>query len=443
MTNIQQLLNWFDKSKGVSTDTRSLLEGQLYFALKGDNFDGNQYAKKALETGALLAVVDDASVCKNDKYLLVDDVLTALQELSNIHRKRFDIPVFAITGTNGKTTTKELLTSVISQKFVVHATRGNLNNHIGVPLTLLGLRANHQFLVLEMGASAEGEIRDLCVIAEPTAGLITNIGKAHIEGFGDVATIARTKSELYDYLETNGQTIFMSETLFQNDHFASRSFKNLMLFSPAKMRGTTINNLVLCGNEPAVKIEVEDQVKSKYMAQSNLFGDYNFANLTAVLKIADFYKLTIDHCIRGIESYLPSNNRSQITRDMNDNMIVMDAYNANPSSVHAALDHFVKLVGGKDRYVILGDMLELGNVSVEEHLEVIHKITKNPEICFILVGREFSKAIEVLGAKLADHILFFDQTEMAKVWWNSKQIKKSMILVKGSRGIALEKIFND
>jgi len=444
MSDVMTLLEYLDKSKGVSIDTRTIREGQIYFSIRGENFDGNAYAQDALNKGAILSVVDNRELQGTPNMFFVENVLESLQDLSSLFRKRFSIPVVAITGTNGKTTTKELLHAVLKEKFIVHSTKGNFNNHIGVPLTLLGLKKQHDIAIIEMGASSENEIAFLCKIAQPTAGLITNIGKAHIEGFGSVETIARTKSELYDFLLSTEGLIFLSDKLCENSYFNAGKYKNVASYSGESLKGSRLISVELKANEPCVKLELNKIDGSIIEISSKLFGEYNFDNLVNIIKIADYYGVNGAQIKTGIESYMPSNNRSQLIRDQNNNQIIMDAYNANPSSIEAALKHFVKLDSPVSKIVLLGDMLEMGEESLTEHKKVIEYLGALEELISVFVGQEFNNAKRVLeldNKTISGH--FFRSSAECKSWWKQKAFNNSMILVKGSRGIALEKIFEE
>jgi UDP-N-acetylmuramoyl-tripeptide--D-alanyl-D-alanine ligase len=443
MAPVHYLLQLVNQGHTVSTDTRTLMAGQIFFALKGGNFNGNKYADQAIGKGAFIAVVDekiDLVEQNREKYLLVDDVLSTLQALARKYRQQFDIPVFGITGSNGKTTTKELLHKVLSQKYSVVSTKGNLNNYIGVPLTLLNIVPGSEFAIIEMGASEPGEIAGLCAIALPTAGIVTNVGTAHIEGFGSEKVVWETKSGLYRFLEPNDGTLFIPLAYRNHANFNPSDFLNALYFEGNNIDGKDIVNVELTAHFPFVAIALKTRKDERIHIQSNLFGKYNFENLVNVIKIADYYDLTAEQIKEGIEKYQPANNRSQLVRDVKGNTIIMDAYNANPSSVASALDHFTALESKENRIAILGDMLELGEVEAKEHERVVERLKDFPNILCVFVGVAFSRALKSSVSK-PEHFLFFENTGQATAWWRGQDLRNQLILVKGSRGLALEKLF--
>ena len=424
MDKIAQLYSLFLSSKRVSTDTRTIEEGDLFFALKGPSFDGNQYAKKALEEGAKAVVVDDPEVVENESYFLVDDVLTALQQLATHHRKQLSLPVIGLTGSNGKTTTKELLIRALSCKFKVQATLGNLNNHIGVPLTLLGLKEETEIAIVEMGANKQGDIDELCRIALPTHGLITNIGRAHLEGMGGTEGVLKTKTELFQFLlETDGQVFINSgQEIFTN---MIRRFKNPVLF-PDKADFCQVTFL---GASPNVSFSLPPE-ETSYV--SNLIGHYNFDNIAAALCLAKYFEVPMKEAAAAIAAYVPENMRSQII-ERRSNLILLDAYNANPSSMEAALEAFGKLNKRKHKMVILGDMYELGEYSKAEHEklgELVSKIALD-KICF--TGKDTQYALSK-----APKALYFPDAFSLRNWLQDSNLEDYQILIKGSRGMKLE-----
>jgi UDP-N-acetylmuramoyl-tripeptide--D-alanyl-D-alanine ligase len=440
MQAFDSLLSLIDQGAGVSTDTRTLKKGDLFFALRGENFDGNQFAARALEAGACKVLVDDPAVVDGKEFVLVEDVLSTLQQLALLHRRRFAIPVIGITGSNGKTTTKELLHQVLMQRFRVLATQGNLNNHIGVPITLLALKPEHEVAIVEMGASEPGEIARLCLLAEPTLGLISNVGKAHIEGFGSEQEVCRTKAGLYDFLSANGGISLVPEAIHSHPYFRSRVYENAELFTPDRMNGRSVGSVTLKQDFPMVSIEVHHPGRPALVMESKLFGRYNFDNLVNVIKMADHLGLQPDEWKKGIEEYIPRNNRSQVMQDENENTIILDAYNANPSSVARALDHFLDQPGSQRKVVVLGDMLELGAIAPEEHRRVIERLSGYPRVDVLLVGRLFMEAFEAMHRDFG-HIRSVGTTAEATAWWENQRFTDSLVLVKGSRGIRLETIF--
>ena len=377
---IKDLHSLFLNSTGVSTDTRSIKSGTIFFALKGDNFNANKFATDAIELGALFSVVDEEPEIENDKLIVVNNVLETLQDLAHFHRKYLDIPIIAITGSNGKTTSKELISLVLSEQFTVFATKGNFNNHIGVPLTLLEMDDSTDIGVVEMGANHIGEIRKLCEIAAPDYGYITNFGKAHLEGFGSLQGVIRGKSELYDYLISNSGLVFInaddSKQLKQ-----IKDYNNVFKFSKSKNSDLEISMQV---KTPFVKINFLDQE-----IQSQLIGAYNFSNIAAAISIGHYFELDFLKIKKGIESYQPKNNRSQVVKQKS-NTIILDAYNANPTSMNAALENF-SLMKGDNKIVVLGDMFELGDESFNEHKAVIDLVNSLNFSSIYYIGQHFNK----------------------------------------------------
>lgn len=424
MDKIAQLYDLYLSSKRVSTDTRTIEEGDLFFALKGPSFDGNQYAEKALTSGAKAVVVDDPKVVKDERYFLVKDVLGALQQLATHHRKQLDIPVIGLTGSNGKTTTKELLHRALSGKYKVQATIGNLNNHIGVPLTLLALRAETTMAIIEMGASKQGDIDELCRIALPTHGLITNIGRAHLEGMGGIEGVLKTKTELFQYLlETGGQVFINSgQEIFTN---MIKRFKNPVLF-PGKADFCQVEFL---GASPNVSFSLPPD-ETSYV--SNLIGHYNFDNIAAALCVARYFKVPLKEAAKAIATYIPENMRSQVI-EKRSNLILLDAYNANPSSMEAALKAFDKLDKRKRKMVILGDMYELGEYSKAEHEKVGELVNQMSldKVCF--TGKDTQYALSK-----APKALYFPDPFSLRNWLQDSNLEDYQILIKGSRGMKLE-----
>ena len=437
--NNEEILNIIHNSKGVSIDTRTLEKGNVFFALKGDNFDGNKFVDNAIEKGANLVVCSDKKYLDKKNVIVVRDTLKSLQELANMYRKRFNIPVIAITGTNGKTTTKELLCTILSGKYNVLCTKGNLNNHIGVPLTLLGLKAKYQFAVVEMGASAPGEIDFLCNIAEPNYGVITSIGTAHILGFGSLENIIKTKMELFDYLKKNGGLFFYNKVIQDLSIIINKDGCSLG-FDSTSLEGKAINSIELKKAYPFISLSLHLITKVKKNIETKLYGKYNFNNIVTAVKIADYFGVESGIIKKQLESCSPKNNRSQIL-DWNTNKVILDAYNANPTSMKEALKSFVEIEEGKEKILVLGDMLELGDVSLDEHIRIIDFVTK--EKCFkkiVLIGSEFFNAYKASGVK-NEIIHLFENSKEAKQEILSLDLKKALILAKGSRGIKIESIF--
>lgn len=429
----EQLYEVYIKYPVICTDTRKITRSCLFFALRGENFNGNEFALKALNDGASFAIIDDTRYALNDRFILVDDVLKSLQDLAKFHRRQLHIPVIGITGSNGKTTTKELINSVLSQHFQTYATIGNLNNHIGVPLSLLSIKENYDIAIVEMGANHQKEIEFLCSIAQPTHGLITNVGKAHLEGFGGIEGVRIGKGELYDYLAKTGGTVFInSDNDLLMDMCRERDLKNIVSYGGGLHEYLAVN---LKEVSPSLIVEwsLNNQSnKTSYTAASNLPGTYNFENIAAAICIGSFFKLSPQQINAGIAAYKPENSRSQILNTEH-NIIISDHYNANPSSMAVALDNLAA-IGAKRKVMILGDMFELGDEAAIEHQQIIEKAIKTPSEQRIFIGEEFYK---LKGNIKAD---FYRSTHEAFDALRHMPIKNSTILVKGSRGMKLEKL---
>ncbi|MGB0403533.1 MAG: UDP-N-acetylmuramoyl-tripeptide--D-alanyl-D-alanine ligase [Salibacteraceae bacterium] len=404
----------------VCTDTRNIIPGSIFFALKGDNFNGNQYANKAIELGAKYAVIDEDEFYNNNT-LLVDDVLTTLQQLANEYRNTFNIPVLGITGSNGKTTAKELIHSVISQKFKCHSTPGNFNNHIGLPLTILGMPMGAEFLILEMGDNHSGEIKTLSEIGNPTHALVTNVGKDHIEGFGSFENNKLAKKELFDYVELTKGTAFIPS--FEEELIDMSSGVADRVFFGSQSGYSYVEHTK---SDPFIHFRIEGNKE----ASTNLIGDYNIKNVEMANCIGKYFKVETEDIYTAISKYQPKNNRSQFI-ESNGHKVFLDAYNANPSSVELALDSFDKQHLLNNRVVILGDMLELGEESTKEHQTIADRISKL-DIKAYLIGSEYSKTKKHSG------ISYFDNRKELIEFLNENPLPKSQILIKGSRGIRLE-----
>lgn len=424
---IETIYQKYKECTGVSTDTRSLPEDSLFFALKGPNFDANAFAKDALEKGAKYVVISDEKYREDERYLLVDDTLQALQLLANHHRRQLDIPVLGITGSNGKTTTKELIHAVLSQKYNCWATKGNLNNHIGVPLTLLNAPEDAEILVVEMGANKLRDIHELCEIAEPSHGLVTNVGKAHLEGFGSFEGILRTKSELYQFLlDHKGAAFFNS----RHDYLQSMSKRFVdPVFYPAK---GDFYHCELLKAEPFVVLKAENKEK----IETRLMGVYNFENIAAALCVGKYFEVDAEKANAAVGGYVPANNRSQLIEKENGNMIIMDAYNANPTSMKAAIENFAALNRPK-KVLIVGDMKELGEESVKEHHELGRLIAKYEFDRILLCGLSI---IEVMDNN--PDAIHFESKQMLLNYLKSKKYQDTTFLVKGSRSMGLEEVAN-
>jgi UDP-N-acetylmuramoyl-tripeptide--D-alanyl-D-alanine ligase len=426
-TSTETLYSIFQKGAKISTDTRQVSEGCIFFALKGDKFDGNQYAAEALQKGAAYAVVDDPAVVADDRFLLVEDVLAALQDLARHHRKTFTFPVIALTGSNGKTTTKELIAKVLSMKYNTYATKGNLNNHIGVPLTILSVDpAKHEMAVIEMGANHQAEIALLSTIALPTHGLITNIGKAHLEGFGGVEGIKKGKGELFDFLSKKKGTVFANTTHDTIMEMVSkrRAFGEIVFYCSE----SSAVNPILLQESPFVIFENNGKKVSTHLP-----GSYNFDNICAALAVGKHFEVADEDANEAVSTYQPDNNRSQIVKK-GSNTVIMDAYNANPSSMAAAVANFAKLDAPK-KMLILGDMFELGNAAEEEHLALGKLIAAEKFDIVILSGKLMQHALPALPKAY-----YFPDKFSLHNWVMDNPQENTYILIKGSRGMALETV---
>ncbi|MEA1886111.1 MAG: UDP-N-acetylmuramoyl-tripeptide--D-alanyl-D-alanine ligase [Bacteroidota bacterium] len=417
-----------DNSFNISIDSRKVSGGEVFFALKGENFDGNRFAPEALVKGATVAVIDDPSY-ERPNTVLVDNVLKELQALALKQRNIFNIPVLAITGSNGKTTTKEILSRVLAQEYKVHYTRDNLNNHIGVPLTLLSCPVDAGFMIVEMGANHIGEIRELCYIARPAYGLITNIGKSHLEGFGSLEAVARAKTELYDYIEAEGGYVFYNE----NDTFLTNAIRQRQITSVPYLRpGKHKINILEVNQMPHLGMLLEiDGVK--YTFHTRLFGLYNLENVLAALSIGLFFNISPGRAQKAIASYMPVNNRSQILKT-GKNTLICDSYNANPVSMSRSLESFRKYQGD-NKTVILGDMFELGDYETEEHEKLLEELAAMDDLNVILVGKVFNS----LARKY--NMLSFESREQLIKYLEDKPVRDSLVLIKASRALGLEEIY--
>ena len=409
-----ELYDIFEQCSGVTTDSRKISDGVLFVALRGANFDGNNFAIGALEQGALYAVVDNSEIiAANPDYAerlyYVDNTLAALQVLAAEHRERLAIPIIAIAGSNGKTTTKELVSRVLAERFEVYATKGNLNNHIGVPLTLLAMNRDTEFGVVEMGASAQKEIELLCNIAKPNYGILTNIGNAHLEGFGGKEGIRKGKGELFDHLEEYGGVAFVP------------------------MEDVTLCDMAVCHQNMATEYYTRS-IADGY--KSHLSGDYNYYNIATAVAVGSYFDIDAERIAAAIESYIPDNNRSQESITQRGNTLIIDCYNANPSSMEVAIANIASKAGSK--LLILGDMLELGEWSHNEHCRILELAAEVRQSELVLVGPHFHKAAHALGIGAT---CCNDSTEAAE-WIAQSHISNTTILLKGSRGIALEKIID-
>ncbi len=426
MTN--ELYRLFLDSAGVCTDSRKAGEGQIFFAIKGDTFDGNKFAASAIEAGCKFAVVDNADFAKDERYILVEDALKALQNLSKFHREKFDIPLLAITGSNGKTTTKELVAAILSKKYRLMATRGNLNNHVGLPLTLLELNSQHELAVVEMGANQPGEIGLLSKLAQPSYGIITNIGAAHLEGFGSLEGVKKAKSELYAYLSENGGTGLVNRDndilmeLCKRYPFEAVFYgtKGDLFLRGVKEKSSPFITMTLSGKSMPREINVK----------TKLTGKYNGENIAAAACAGRYFNIDPFDIKEALEYYEPRNNRSQICRS-GSNLLYIDSYNANPVSMKLAIEEFASMEGGP-KWLILGDMLELGNYARKEHILILDMLTGYSFKDVLLVGKHFMEHSNDYPFR------FFETTKELNEWLRSNKPENSFVLIKGSRGIRLE-----
>lgn len=424
--SIDQLYRIYLTHPSVQTDTRKLQPGDLYFALKGPNFNGNAFAQKALDCGASYAVIDEGEFAVEGKTILVDDVLQTLQQLALYHRQQFSIPFLAITGSNGKTTTKELIHAVLSTTFKTSTTEGNLNNHIGVPLTILKIKPDAEMAVIEMGANHQKEIASYCVIALPTHGLITNVGKAHLEGFGGEEGVRKGKGELFDYLRQHGGAIFRMND-YEYLHEMSEGLSNIFTY------GTTDADVAGNAAQSDTFLAVEFSKGFTGTIKTSLVGTYNLPNVLAAVAVGKAFGVADEKIKAAIENYTPSNSRSQLVQKGR-NKIILDAYNANPSSMKAAIENFAKAEGG-NKILVLGAMAELGKESGNEHKAIIAEIEKHRWKNVLLVGGDFLKN---------EHsFLSFTKPEEAGTWLKAQNIRDAFLLVKGSRSMQMEKVLND
>lgn len=423
---MENLFELFYSCKGVCTDTRKIIKDSLFICLKGANFDGNSYADEALLQGAKYVIVSDKSKANNSTKFWVEDTLVFLQQLARAHRRKLGTRIIGITGSNGKTTSKELVNTVLSQKYNVLCTQGNLNNHIGVPLTLLELQADHQLAIIEMGANKPGDIEELVTICEPNFGVITNIGKAHLEGFGNLEGVIKTKTELFNFLskEANG-VIFYNQ---DDERIMAQIPANCSTFSYGKSKSS---NLVgtLVRLKPEVLFSYQTNKLSSELVSTQIIGEYNFYNLLLASAVGVYFDVELHSINSALSQYKPNNNRSQVEQTTKGNTLILDAYNANPTSVHAAVNSFSK-TEAKQKVIVLGDMLELGADSLTEHAKVVD-LVKDLNISCYFVGEIYKK----IGSSAAH---FFTDKKEARNFFSQNPIKNHMIMLKGSRGIGLE-----
>lgn len=417
---IAELHFHFLNSNGICTDTRSLVTGQLYFALKGENFNGNTFAQQALDQGAAIAIIDENDF-QAERTALVDDVLATLQQLATYHRNYLNVPIIGLTGSNGKTTTKELINAVLSQHFETTATAGNLNNHIGVPLTLLSMDADTEIGIVEMGANHQGEIKMLSAIAQPNYGYITNFGKAHLEGFGGIEGVIKGKSELYDYLRNTQGTVFIND----NDQIQlekSKDITNITFGSdrsdiPMVLKNATPTLTVACGST---------------IFDSHLIGAYNFSNIAAAIAIGTHFKIAPEQIKSGIDNYIPENNRSQIIK-RDTYQVILDAYNANPTSMKAALEN-LNLHRNGPTIAFIGNMFEVGSTAKEEHQDILNLAASLGIDQVYAIGPDFGDSVAQKNQEVYEEYHAFAKAYSLAI------PKGATILIKGSRGMKMERV---
>lgn len=424
--HIKDLYNLYLQNPSVETDTRKIKSGDIFFALKGPNFNGNDYAISALSQGASYCIVDEYLQTTDSRIIQVTNCLEALQELAKMHRQQFLIPFIAITGSNGKTTTKELVHAVLSSSYICYTTIGNLNNHIGVPLTILRIKKDAEFAVIEMGANHQKEIESYCTYTMPTHGLITNCGKAHLEGFGGEAGVKKGKGELFDYLRNHNGAAF----IFQDFDYLkemSKGIKHVITYGTdsqfAQYSGTVLQHSEL------LNVRITSGVSFREL-KTNLVGDYNLPNVLAAVAIGKYFKVPDDKIKKALENYTPSNSRSQLI-EKEGMKIILDAYNANPSSMKVAVENFAAM-NGTNKVLMLGGMMELGNESIEEHKSLVKLISAFTWHKVVLVGNDFKD--------LPTDFIHFTDVTTARNWYREQHFKNSQVLIKGSRSMQMEKV---
>lgn len=419
---IEQLYQVFLKHPCIQTDTRKLTTGDLYFALKGERFDGNEFAGAALQAGAAYAIVDNPQIATSDSYIVVHDVLSTLQALAKHHREQFNIPFIGITGSNGKTTTKELVHAVLSSQYRTYTTFGNLNNHIGIPLTLLRVKKDAQFAIIEMGANHQKEIAGYCTYTAPTHGIITNCGKAHLEGFGGVEGVRKGKGELYDYLRDTNGTAFV---MWDYDYLQTMS-QNIQHIIRYGTSDADINGIVL-DSAPYLRLEIDIQ-GNRQEIQTQLVGDYNLPNVLVAVAVGHHFNVPMHQIVTAIEHYHPENSRSQMI-EWKGNRVILDAYNANPTSMKAAIENFSRVPAAK-KILMLGAMAELGEESLMEHEHIIQLITTLGFDQVVLVGGDFGK--------IKHPFIQLPDSNAGAEWLQAQSLSDAHILIKGSRSMKME-----
>ena len=426
---IEQLYNIYQQYPSIQTDTRKLKAGDIFFALKGGNFNGNHFAKQAIDEGAVYSIIDEKEFEIPGKTILTEDVLTTLQQLAKYHRQQFQIPFIAITGSNGKTTTKELIHAVLSSTYKTYTTEGNLNNHIGVPLTILKIKPDAEMAVIEMGANHAGEIASYCNYTLPTHGIITNVGKAHLEGFGSIEGVKKAKGELFDFLR--GQPNAFAFIMWDYDYLREMSKGISGIIKYGTQAEAHINGKVK-KNEKYLEIEITQGLDDPFI-RTQLVGDYNLPNILAAVTVGKTFKVPDEKIKSAIENYEPANSRSQLI-EKDSNKIILDAYNANPSSMKLAIENFAKLKAN-NKVLMLGAMAELGDESLQEHKAIVELIKQNNWKKVVLVGGDFLKF---------DHpFIKYENSLQVKDWYQQHQFENTHFLIKGSRSMQMENILKD
>jgi UDP-N-acetylmuramoyl-tripeptide--D-alanyl-D-alanine ligase len=430
IVTIEALYQLFLQHPSIQTDSRKLQRGDLFFALKGPYFNGNEFALKALDAGAAYTIVDE-DIAGNDRRIIrTDNVLEKLQQLAKHHREQFNnlpgnqVPFIAITGSNGKTTTRELVHAVLSSHYKTYATQGNLNNHIGIPVTLLRIQKDAEMAVIEMGANHRKEIEGYCTYTQPTHGIITNCGKAHLEGFGGIEGVRKSKGELYDFIRIHNGTIFVFDD-YNYLHNMSSGIKNIVWYGTSN--GEIIGNTLK--SEPFLEVAITKGTTFN-VVKTQLVGDYNLPNILCAITVGKYFKVPDKKIKWAIENYIPSNSRSQLI-ERGTNKIILDTYNANPTSMKAAIENFSKLHSDK-KVLLLGGMMELGEESINEHKNIIDLINHYQWQQVVLVGGDFSKVLH--------NYYYFNNSAEAKEWFNHQHFENTYILIKGSRSTQMEKV---
>ena len=421
---IESLYQVFVQHPSIQTDTRKLQPGDLFFALKGPNFNGNLFALQALETGAAYAITDEPVNSNDERIIATDDVLTTLQQLAKHHREQFNIPYIAITGSNGKTTTKELVHAVLNEQYKTYTTEGNLNNHIGIPITLLRIKKDAEMAVIEMGANHQKEIEGYCVYTQPTHGIITNCGKAHLEGFGGAEGVKKGKGELFGYIRAHNGSIFAFDD-YDYLHSMAKGISNTSWYgtSAGEVTGHVLHS------EPFLEIAITKGTSFQTL-KTQLVGEYNLPNVLCAVTVGKKFNVPDEKIKAAIENYAPSNSRSQLI-EKGTNKIILDAYNANPTSMKAAIENFAKL-HADNKVLMLGGMMELGEESIKEHENIAALINQYKWKSVALVGGDFKN--------ISHPFLFFNNAAEARDWFVQQHVENSFILVKGSRSMQMEKV---